>query len=126
MLSMGSIGSGLRHNADTYKLCGRVVRLLHVHRCCVWRHHQLWHQLSLGVPRNRNVEEVHGDALSVRMDRQHRAEHLRNMAADRVKRSQLHHIENHRGCFCSSVLELSSTTHIRIPRQSCERIEYFI
>ena len=52
--------------------------------------------------------------------------HLRNMAADRVKRSKLHHIENHRGCFCSSVLELSSTTHIRIPRQSCERIEYFI
>ena len=117
MLGMGGIGGGLRHYAHTHQYCGRMVRLLHVHRCGVRRTHQLRHQLPLGVPHVRHEEEVCGAAIHLRMGGQHRAQHRRHMAADRAERSKLHDIENHCGSIRGCVLELSSTTHIRVPRQ---------
>lgn len=97
--------------------CGRVVWLLYLHRCGVRRTHQLRHQLPLGIPHVRHEEEVCGAAIHLRMGGQHRAQHRRHMAADGAERSKLHDIENHCGSIRGCVLELSSTTHIRVPRQ---------
>lgn len=65
----------------------------------------------------RHEEEVCGAAIHLRMGGQHRAQHRRHMATDRAERSKLHDIENHCGSIRGCVLELSSTTHIRVPRQ---------